>query len=197
MSRIEEIWEMARHRGTLAVKVVYPDGGFKSYLTDGGSEPPSRTVILYGDKEEEVFNLFRYPEYKSKVVSEYFNKKFLEDESFRQRYWSDQYSVREELREQFKNQLYSEAKAILTVPQPAEVPNKPIAVQMSSEKKEEDVKPIYKSRTIVGNIIAAIIVSTAAKFGLSMSEEQVAQLVSIIFMLLNMFFRAITDKPVR
>jgi len=194
--RIDELWEMARHKGTLAVKVVYPDGGFKAYLTDGGSEPPSRTITLYGDKEEDVFNLFRYPEYRSKVVSEYFNKKFLEDEGFRQKYWNDQYAVREELREQFKNQLYSEAKAILTVPQPVESPNKPVAVQMS-EKEEEDAKPVYKSRTIIGNILAAVIVSAAAKIGLNMSEEQVAQLVSIIFMLLNMFFRAITDKPVR
>lgn len=195
MSRIDELWEMARHKGTLAVKVVYPDGGFKAYLTDGGSEPPSRTITLYGDKEEDVFNLFRYPEYRSKVVSDYFNKKFLEDESFRQKYWNDQYAVREELRERFKNQLYSEAKAILTVPQPVESSNKPIAVQ--SGKEEEDAKPIYKSRTIIGNILAAIIISLAAHFGLDVSEEQAAQLVSIIFTLLNMFFRAITDKPVR
>jgi len=194
--RIDELWEMARHKGTLAVKVVYPDGGFKAYLTDGGSEPPSRTITLYGDKEEDVFNLFRYPEYRSKVVSEYFNKKFLEDEGFRQKYWNDQYAVREELREQFKNQLYSEAKAILTVPQPVESPNKPVAVQMS-EKEGEDAKPVYKSRTIIGNILAAIITPLAAHFGLNLSGEQVALLVSIIFTLLNMFFRAITDKPVR
>jgi len=199
MSRIEEIWEMARYKGVVAVKVVYPDGGHKSYLTEAGKKPPTANATLYGDKEEEVFNLFRYPELNSKVVGEYFKK--LEDERLRQAYWDDPYAIREELRQQFKEQLYKEAEAILTVPQPVEPEKKPITVETpdgkEGKKKQEEVKPIYRSRTVIGNLLAVLIVMLASQAGLKLSEEQAAEIVALIFALMNLFFRAISDKPVR
>lgn len=82
-------------------------------------------------------------------------------------------------------------------------------VEVVEEKKEEkpvekekiivvepEGKPIYKSRTVIGNVVAAILIPIfVQQFG--MSTEEAAVFASAVFALLNMFFRAITDKPVR
>jgi len=188
MSRIDEIFEMADAPGVVAVRVKYPDGE-KVYLTEAGKEPPKTTAVLYGDDEEKVFLLFRYPELYSKFVEEWVKKKLMEDEEWRKRYWENPDLVRSELRHQFKDQLYAEAKAILKV----QMPGKPETKVVTVKEAEPEAKPVYKSRTVVGNAIVAIIVALLAKAGVHVSPEQVAA----VFAILNWFFRAITKQPVR
>jgi|GEM_PF-5547987 len=201
MSRVDEIWQWARHDGVVAVRVVYPSGGSTSYLTEAGKKEPTLKIILYGDEEYKVFNLFRYPEIYSPTVKKYFNKKFLDDEDYRNAYWYNLYAIREELRQQFKQQLYTEAEAILTVQLPEELGKKVVDIGVPSEKRGEveqkEAKPLYKSRTIIGNILAVLVVVLASLAGLKLSEEQAAETVALVFAMLNMFFRAISDKPIR
>ena len=62
---------------------------------------------------------------------------------------------------------------------------------------EPEPKPLYKSRTVVGNIIATIVMSILSVIGIDLPPEQVATLVATFYTLLNLFFRAITKEPIR
>jgi len=187
--RIEEIFQMADTTDVVAVRVVYPDGGLKTYLTEGGKDEPKSIAVLNGDLEEKVFLLFRYPELKSKHVEPYVIEKIEKDKSFRDRYWRNIMLVRSELRKQFKDKLFEEAREILT---PKDDESTPTVTEPPVQTTAE-AKPIYKSRTIIGSTIAGAIVTLMHKFGVDMTVEEVTAL----FILLTWFFRAITNKPLR
>jgi len=71
-----------------------------------------------------------------------------------------------------------------------------VVEEMKVDEQNVEAKPIYKSRTVIGNVVAAILIPIfVQQFG--MSTEEAAAFASAVFALLNMFFRAITDKPVR
>jgi len=62
---------------------------------------------------------------------------------------------------------------------------------------QPEAKPLYKSRTVIGNILATIIVSLLSTAGINLPPEQAATLVATFFTLLNLFFRAITKGPIK
>ncbi len=159
MDRIDEIWMMARTRGVLAVKVCLDENcsGWKSYLTEAGKDQPVDKVVLFGEDEERVFLLFRYPELYSPTVKAVFNKRFMEDKKLRERYWNDTYLVRSEIAQEFKEQLYREAEAILRKPikedaMPQDIPK----TELEPTQKDFEGKPITHSRTTWTNVIIAI-----------------------------------------
>jgi len=114
-SRLNEIFEAANTQTPIAVKVCI-DADCKSWVAynidlDAGDHPIE--VVLYGEAEEQVFKLFRYPELYSKFVEEWVREKILGDIEWFRRYQEDIHTARRELRTQFKEQLFTEATVLV------------------------------------------------------------------------------------
>lgn len=209
------MFEYASIRGNLAIKIKLDDkGGVKTYLTNDFDEPPAMTVELNNEKEEKVFLLFRYPDIESDFVKaevrarinrglkienliekgikiddiEALGVGLREDYEFKQKYFggaNSLFDIRCSLRERYKERLFLEAKRILGVSEkPAEEPIKEVVVE---------VKPAYKSKTVVGNVLIAILIALASMLGIQLSPEEVAT----IFAVVNIILRFFTKQPIK
>lgn len=213
--RINELFDLAGRYGNLAIRVKLGDkGDYKTYLTRDVDEPPRYEIILNNEKEERVFRMFRYPDLECEFIKEIVKHRIergvkveqilekgvklddltvldpviVSDYYFKTKYFSGSkglYEVRSELRARYKDELISEAKSILGI---------------TDEKLEETViateiepKPIYKSKTIITNVIAMVIVALLKSLGIDVSVEQIAYALCS----LNVILRLLTKQPIR
>ncbi len=142
-SRLEEIFQAARAKGPVAVVVKLPGGGEKYFITEGGHSPPVKTIVLYGEEEEQIFRLFRHPHQKSPQIEKIFNELLRKDPEFAQMYFSDPDTVIDIIREKYKDLLFKEAKT-LNINTPG--------ITYDWEKKKEEIKKEV-SRKVRTNVV--------------------------------------------
>lgn len=221
-NRINELFALAGIRGNLGIKVVLDSmGGYKSYLLNDFDEPPVKIVVLNDEKEEKVFRMFRYPDLECDEIKKYvigrINRAFtvqrmldkgmtreeisiidstlLDDYDFKEKYFKDAHSlhsIRENLRYKYKDLLIEKAKELLSMK-----PSEPEHVEKSTSEVEvmpsmPMPKPIYKSKTVIVNILIALIVNILTMYGINLTPQDVAN----IFLTLNIILRFITKQPI-
>ncbi|MEM2606876.1 MAG: hypothetical protein QW101_07480 [Ignisphaera sp.] len=210
-NRLKELFEIADIYGNLAIKVLIDDkGGIKTYLTNDIDEPPTKVIELNGEKEEKIFKMFRYPDLEHDVIKQSVRRKIerglmvdrmlekgmkleeigaldpsaIEDYYFKSKYFAGQrelFWIRSELRNEWADVLIQDAKRILGV------------VETKPEEPIEEAKPIYKSKTVITNVLAIIIVALLRMVGIEISAEQVVAILGS----LNVILRAITKQPIK
>lgn len=209
-SRIYELFELANINGNLAIRVAIDDkGGYKTYLTNEIDEPPVKVVDLNNLNEEKIFRLFRFPELENEEIKKEVERKILhgssvekllekgikieelipldptaiEDYTFKNKYFSGGKSlleIRSNLRSKYKDLLINQALSII-------LPEK------TKEEEKEEAKPVYKSKTILTNIIVAFIITVARYLGIELTVEQVTAFLSSI----NIALRFLTKSPIK
>lgn len=209
--RLSKLFDLADTYGNLAIKVILDDkGGMKTYLTNDFDEPPVTVVELNGEQEEKIFKMFRYPDLEHDVIKQSVKRKIerglmvermiekgmkleeigaldpsaIEDYHFKTKYFSGQrelFMIRSELRSKWADVLIQDAKHILGV------------VETKPEEPIEEAKPVYRSKTVITNVLAIIIVALLRMAGIEITAEQVVAILGSI----NVILRAITKQPIR
>ncbi|MEM2877871.1 MAG: hypothetical protein QXY41_07370 [Thermoproteota archaeon] len=217
-SRIYELFELANINGNLAIRVSIDDkGGYKTYLTNEIDEPPVKVIDLNNLNEEKIFRLFRFPELENEEIKREVERKILhgssvekllekgikieelipldptaiEDYTFKNKYFSGGKSlleIRSNLRSKYKDQLINQALSI-TLPEKTKEKEK----EETKEEEKEEAKPVYKSKTILTNIIVAFIITVARYLGIELTVEQVTAFLSSI----NIALRFLTKSPIK
>lgn len=192
-SRLEDIFRLADHRGPIGLRVVLDAGGEMLYVTEPEESGPMLRVTLNGELEHKAFRMFRWPDIESDTVKAEVRKLLSTDAAWKEWYLStDPYYVRSRLRAQFKEALIAEASALWSKQASSAQPTQSVE-SSGCPSAVESTKPIYKSRTILANIIVAIVTAVASELGITITPEEVAA----IFATMNTLLRLITSKPIR
>ncbi len=180
---LDRLFEMADNDNLCNVKVLY-DNGCKEYKVCDGNG----LVVLRGDKEEDIFLLFKYPEVYVDEISKYLDS----DKALLSKYFENPNSVRHMLRMKFRDLLMDKAKEMCS------------EMKDSSDHKvivKESVssKPIYKSKTIAFN--TTVLVTSLALILKGLSDKnyhEIAEgLVPLVISIVNFILRLVTNKPIK
>lgn len=215
MKRLEELFELASIKGNIGIQVLDQFGGIKTYVLNDFDEPPHRVVELYTTEEEKVFKMFRYPDLECQEIKDYvmnrikraFNVQkmldkgmtlekvkeidagLVEDYEFKEKYFRDfnsLFEIRNLLRNKYKDFLFSKAKDIMGIKESEQK-------QIQAQEEVEEAKPIYKSKTVTGNVFLVVLVNLLSLFGINVSVETI----STIFAMYNIIVRFFTNKPIK